>query len=182
LSGSFGAEVIALFFLGYVGLEIYVFLQAWDRFGFLNLMFAFALGAILGIGLVRNQGRYVLRKMQESLVRGQLPADEVLHGLLIFLGGLMLIAPGLISDAIGLLFIIPGPRHVIAFYLKPRLANKIKTGNFRVFSFGSMGGGGQRTGASPNGDGWARDVSPKVIDVKPISVESHEIADDGTKK
>jgi UPF0716 protein FxsA len=163
--------VIVFIFFSYIALEVYAVMQIWDHFGFLNMLFAFMLGAILGIGIVRNQGRYVLGKMQDSFVRGQLPTDQVLHSLLIFLGGLLLITPGFVNDVIGLLFVLPGSRHLLAAYLKPRLASKIKTGNFRTFTFGNMGHTGS---AQKNNDGWQRDVTPKVIDVKPISVESHE--------
>lgn len=169
-----------LIFVCYIVTEVYAFNWVWDHFGFVNTLFAMMFSAILGIGIVRNQGRYVLRKTQEAMARGQAPTDPVLHGLLVLLGGLLFIFPGFVSDVLGLLFVLPGTRHLIARFLKPRLARGMAGGNFRVFTFGAGPRAQPQREADPAPPGgWERDVSPKVIDVKPISVESRESSDGG---
>jgi UPF0716 protein FxsA len=173
---------IFLLFISYLILEAYVFVQVWDHFGLVNTLFVLFVSAIFGIGLIRNQGRYVLQKMQASLARGLTPEDQVLHSIFIFAAGVLFIVPGFISDVIGLLLLLPGSRHAFVAFFKRKLKQKMGSGgvgrqfggNFRVFTFGNVNNirpdepavfDANRT----TSDEWARDVSPKVIDVTPIA-------------
>ena len=165
-----------LLVLSYFLLEGYSLAQFWKHFGFVNLLFALLAGAVFGFGVLRSQGRYMLTKMQQNLVRGLTPPDEILHGILIFVAGVLFVIPGFASDLLALFLLVPGPRHLTVAVFKRRFANLAKTGGFRVFTYGGGFGSGPKgtsTGAT-NDDGWTRDVSPRVIDVKPIAVETHE--------
>ena len=161
-------------------LEIYAIFEIGARIGFINTFFAFLACFVLGLGFAKAQGRYVLGRMQEALSQQRMPNDDVLHGLVTFAGGILLAIPGFISDAIALLLILPGTRHLIVYFLKTRFAPKIKDGSFKVFSFGgmsgmgmgNMGGMGSRPTSGPTFEDeeprWEREVSPLVIDVTPI--------------
>jgi UPF0716 protein FxsA len=182
---------IFLLFLSYLVLETYVFVQVWDRFGFVNTLFVLFVSAIFGIGLIRNQGRYVLQKMQASMARGLTPENQVLHSIFIFAAGVLFIVPGFISDVVGLLLLLPGSRHAVVAIFKRKLKQKMSSGgagspfggNFRVFTFGNKNHARREEPGPfhPNPtvtDEWARDVSPKVIDVTPISRTSSKIGDE----
>jgi UPF0716 protein FxsA len=156
-------------------IEIYLFIKVVGQFGFINTLFALLAAGVLGAGIAKAQGRYMLMKMQGSLAQGQVPAKEVLHGLLIFVGGVLFLIPGFATDVAALVFVVPGLRHMLAAFLKRKLEKQIKSGQFR-FTYGQFGGfgGGFRTRPEPPGASgdWERDVSPKVIDVSPISSET----------
>ena len=164
----------------FIGLEIYVLSAVWNAYGFINTLFALFLSAIFGAGLAKNQGRYLISRLQEATSLGQMPPDEALHGMLVFIGGLLFIVPGFISDFAGLLMVLPGTRHVLVRYVKWRFANKLQQGSFRIFSFrsgmswGSTGNRHPTQHSSVESEDGFRDVSPRVIDVVPISSESHE--------
>jgi UPF0716 protein FxsA len=154
-----------------------------NRIGWINTLFALVAAGILGAGLARTQGRYILNRLQEQLARGQAPTHEVLHGLLVFVGGILFLIPGFISDIVALFLVLPGTRHLIAAYLRRRFARSAAGGNFRVFTSATGGFGGFRTGgfrATTHEQGPTeeiRDVTPKVIDVTPISSESQSKPD-----
>ena len=66
--------------------------------------------AALGIALVRAQGLAVMRRAQASVARGDTPVAEVIHGVFLAVAGLLLLVPGLMTDAIGGLLLIPPVR------------------------------------------------------------------------
>lgn len=178
--------IFPLFFL-YMIAEIYACNAFWNAYGFVNLFFVFLLSFFLGLGLVRSQGRALIMQFQGSLARSEMPSDQVLHRMLIFLGGLMLMVPGLVSDVLALILILPGTRHLLLSISRRRFKQKVASGGFQVFTFGSGGSGwaggfAGRSNSQPFGspraidpeDGWTRDVSPRVIDVTPTKPDGRE--------
>lgn len=169
-----------LLFIAYFLLEGYSLAYFWREFGFVNLLFALLIGAVLGIGILRTQGRYMLFKMQQSLARGEAPTDDIIQGILNFTAGILFLIPGFVSDLIALFLILPGFRRLAVRSVKRRLGRVVSGGTFRVFTYGMRGPGPGdfRTRSAeytePPPEGWMRDVSPRVIDVKPIVVESDE--------
>ena len=99
-------------------LEIYVLVSvgavigAWPTIGLVILT---ALG---GAWLARLQGLAVLLRIRESLAQGFMPAEELLDGLLIFLAGMALLAPGLLTDLAGLLILLPMTRTLFKIWLR----------------------------------------------------------------
>ncbi|MGX1544327.1 FxsA family membrane protein [Streptomyces adustus] len=78
---------------------------------FLLLLAGFVLGAVV----VKRAGRRAFRNLNEALQGGGSPSKGSGNGLLM-LGGLLLMIPGLISDALGLLLLIPPVQKVLARY------------------------------------------------------------------
>ncbi len=83
---------------------------------------------IAGAYLAKGQGINVLRRIQLEMHGGRLPGNHIIDGLCILIGGIMLLAPGLITDTIGFLLVIPGTRFLIREWLKTRLLNMINKG------------------------------------------------------
>jgi UPF0716 protein FxsA len=69
--------------------------------------------AVLGSMLARSQGRAAWRRFNLALQSGRAPARETLDGALILFGGALLLAPGFITDAFGILLLLPPTRAVI---------------------------------------------------------------------
>lgn len=189
----------------YLALEIYVLIQVWGAYGFVHVFFALLLGFVVGSGVVRTQSR-ALAKLQTSMQSGNLSTQANLHpdkvmgvvlgGVLKVLAGVLFIVPGFVSDILGMLFLLPGSRHLIVVMAKHLFRNKMtkfasgfsqgfdsgpfKNSRFQVFTFGNMGRGmggpsaefrsGSKFGAEfESGFDRSRDVTPKIIDVTPIS-------------
>ena len=85
---------------------------------------------ILGAILARNQGLAIISRIRSSLERGVLPSNELLHGALILTGGLLLLTPGVITDIIGFVLLIPQTRFFIVIWLRGIIRRRIQRGEF----------------------------------------------------
>lgn len=128
--------LLILLFTLIPALEIYLLIQVGGVIGGLNTILIVVVTGIVGATLAKAQGLAVLYKIQNDLSQGQIPTDQILHGLLVFGGGLLLLTPGFITDILGFSMVIPGTRHLIATALKQYFQNGIKNGNIRFTNFG----------------------------------------------
>ncbi|WP_336362092.1 FxsA family protein [Halalkalicoccus salilacus] len=76
------------------------------------------LTALLGTLFVQAEGRHTIRRFQGAIGEGRLPADELLDGGFLIAAGALLLTPGLLTDAIGFLFVLPPSRYVFRGVLK----------------------------------------------------------------
>ena len=102
--------IIFLLILAFPAAEIYVLIKVGEAIGFWDTLLLLIFSAMFGVYLAKHQGMSVLTKIQQCLAQGQVPAREMLDGILIFAGGVLFIIPGFISDGLGLLFIFPPTR------------------------------------------------------------------------
>jgi UPF0716 protein FxsA len=89
--------------------------------------------AVVGGVLAIQQGRATLRHMMDNLARGILPSSELLDGVLIMAGGFLLIMPGLIADAAGLLMLLPQTRIFAGRVILKLINRKTRQGNMQYW-------------------------------------------------
>jgi UPF0716 protein FxsA len=104
--------VILLFIVAPI-IELYVFVQAANAFGFGQALGAMILITLVGVWIVKREGLRVWRRFTEQANAGKPVSKEVADGTLILLAGLLLVAPGFISDIIGALLLLPPVRAVV---------------------------------------------------------------------
>lgn len=107
-------RIFFLMFLLVPLIELYVLIQVGSVIGALPTILLTVVTAIVGASLMKNQGISTMQRAQQSLSQGVVPETEMMEGLFIFLGGLFLLIPGFITDTLGLLFLIPPFRHLLA--------------------------------------------------------------------
>ncbi|MCD5401944.1 FxsA family protein [candidate division NPL-UPA2 bacterium] len=95
------------------------------------------LTGVAGGYLARSQGLATLRRIQDDINKGVMPADKIFDGVLIFCGGILLLTPGLITDLIGFMALVPFTRRLIKLWLKRKAENMIAQG--RVITITSSG-------------------------------------------
>ncbi|GAA0670462.1 FxsA family protein [Natronoarchaeum mannanilyticum] len=140
------------------------------------------LTALIGMLFVRAEGRRTMRKIQRALGEGRPPTDELLDGGLLIAAGAFLLTPGLVTDAVGFLLVLPPSRIVVRklakkFVVTPYLDKK--TGGFasgKVYTFGFPGddgagqsgsqAGGQQGGQATDGAGDVYDLGSDAYDVE----------------
>lgn len=88
---------------------------------------------ILGAYLAKYEGFRIIFRIRRELSAGRLPTEELLDGVIILSGGLLLLTPGLITDAIGFLALIPLTRSHIKRYLKRKFKQKIDSKQIHTF-------------------------------------------------
>jgi len=111
----------------------------------------------LGAWFARLEGTRVIHRWQEAIAQQQLPKDGVVDGLLIFIGGLLLITPGILTDIAGLAMVVPPTRRVIASQVRAWFERQIATGRVQVYAPGY--------GGAPGGPPDVIEVEGEVVDV-----------------
>ncbi len=98
-----------------------------------------------------------MRSWRESMARGQVPEDGIVSGALVLVGGALLVAPGVFTDVVGLLLLIPFTRRFVAARLRRSLERKVRDGSVRVtgVGFGGFGGFQGTRGEGPFGGPFA---------------------------
>lgn len=108
--------------------ELYLLIRLGQYIGAGYTILIVLITGIAGAYLAKSQGMSVLRRIQSEMHEGKLPGNHIIDGLCILIGGVMLLAPGLITDTIGFLLVVPGTRFLIREWLKNRLIGMIKKG------------------------------------------------------
>jgi UPF0716 protein FxsA len=85
---------------------------------------------VVGAWLAKREGLRTWKLATIQLQNGEIPADTLLDGILILIGGVFLITPGFLTDVMGFLLVFPYTRSIIRFLLKSWLAKKLASGEF----------------------------------------------------
>ncbi|MFI3246399.1 MAG: FxsA family protein [Ferrimonas sp.] len=129
-------------------LEIYVLMKIGSAIGAGVTIAIVLLTAAIGASLVRSQGLSTLLSAQQKLNQGELPAQQMLEGLLLAVAGVLLVTPGFVTDAVGLLILLPWTRRPIAQALLQRVQVRGAGAGFSAH-FGSQFGQGSFTERDP---------------------------------
>lgn len=115
--------------------EIYLLIKVGAVAGAFNTVLLVVLTGFSGAYLARLQGMQTLLRVRASLQQGLMPADDLMDALLIFIAGIVLLTPGFITDAAGLLILFPQTRRIFKQFAKLRLERWIKTQNMNITFF-----------------------------------------------
>jgi UPF0716 protein FxsA len=101
--------------------ELYLLIEVGGRIGAAKTILLVIATGLAGAWLARVQGLQTMYRVKAALRQGRRPTDELLDALLIFAAGVVLLAPGFITDAAGLLLLIPETRRLFKGWLQKRL-------------------------------------------------------------
>lgn len=136
--------VLVFLFTLIPAVEIFLLFQVGSQIGGLNTFFVVLATGILGATLARSQGLSILKRMQKDMGSGSLPGDQIIQGLMVFAGGLLLLTPGFMTDIFGFLLVLPGSRHFLMIVVKHFMENSIKNSmnnsKINIKTFSSAGG------------------------------------------
>ena len=106
--------------------EIYLLIKVGNHMGALNTVALVIATGIAGAYLARLQGMQTMFRVRANLEQGVMPAEAMLDALLIFVAGVVLLTPGFITDALGLLLLIPETRFQFKRYLRKKFDHWIQ--------------------------------------------------------
>ncbi|RXV59234.1 FxsA family protein [Fusibacter sp. A1] len=92
------------------------------------------LTGLLGAFFARQQGKKVIDSLQKEMNLGRLPGDNLIHGLCVLIGGVLLLTPGLLTDFSGFMLLIPGTRHMIVKVLKQQFSGIVQKQAVHIYS------------------------------------------------
>ncbi|NIA71717.1 FxsA family protein [Pelagibius litoralis] len=127
------ALILLAVFIGLPLLEIAVFIQVGGALGIWPTIAATVATALAGSLLLRAQGLATLGRARAQMDRGQLPAHEMFEGICLVFAGALLLVPGFVTDAMGLLLFLPPFRAFLRRAVGRRLAQRAARGQARVF-------------------------------------------------
>src|SRR5476649_730443 len=100
-------RVFLLLFLLFPVLELFVLVRVAMSIGFLPTFLLVVASSMLGLFIIRTAGFATALTARASLARGELPAQQMLQGLMVAVGGGLLLLPGFISDVLGIICLLP---------------------------------------------------------------------------
>ncbi|MFW5976345.1 MAG: FxsA family protein [Bacillota bacterium] len=113
-------------------IELALLIQIGGYIGVIYTVILVGITGIIGVSLARQQGFQVITRIKKALRKGEVPTDDLIGGLLILSGGIMLLTPGLITDITGFSLIIPGSRKIFIKLLKNRFKDYVKKNLFLI--------------------------------------------------
>ncbi len=100
-------------------IEIYLLIKVGAVIGALPTVFLVVFTAVLGAYLLRVQGFSTLRRGQAALAHGEIPAIELMEGMVLLVAGALLLTPGFFTDTLGFLALVPPIRRAaILWFLR----------------------------------------------------------------
>jgi UPF0716 protein FxsA len=101
-------------------IEIYLLIQVGGYIGVLPTIALVVLTAVIGASLLRSQGMQTYLRFNQSLSEGRVPANEVLEGVALLIGGALLLTPGFFTDLIGFFCLLPITRQPVVTFIVNR--------------------------------------------------------------
>jgi UPF0716 protein FxsA len=105
--------------------EIYVAVQVGHAIGALNTVGLLLILSLAGMWLTKREGLSVIARIRRQLEANRMPTNELIDGGLVLAGGVLLIAPGFVTDAFGLLLLFPPTRALARAILKRRFQGRV---------------------------------------------------------
>ncbi|MCL1630611.1 FxsA family protein [Sporolactobacillus sp. CPB3-1] len=126
---------VLLLLLLYVFAETGVLIYVGGRIGALQLFLIVFLSMVIGIWMVLRQGLALLNRIRDELRMKRIPGEQLLDGACLLLGGLLLCSPGLISDLLGVLLLVPSVRVKMVVFIKKWIRRRLSDGSLSLFLF-----------------------------------------------
>jgi UPF0716 protein FxsA len=102
--------LVILLFVGVPIVELYFLIKVGAQIGVFETLFLTLFTAALGGWMVRVQGFSTFARVRESMERGEVPAIDMMEGVVLLACGFLLLLPGFITDIVGFIFLIPWVR------------------------------------------------------------------------
>ena len=122
-------------------LELYVIIRVAGGVGTGQTILLLIAVSVVGAWMVRRSGLGVLNQIRARLQRGELPAAELVDGVLILFAGALMLTPGFLTDGVGLLLLFPPTRLLVRSVLVRHFAKKVQVGGWSAGPGGSRGFG-----------------------------------------
>lgn len=113
-------------------MELYILIETGRMIGVGATIGLIIMTGVAGAWLARSQGLEILYRIQQDTANGQMPAQTLIDGALILVGGLLLLTPGFFTDALGFSFLIPASRKLWRKALRAWLEKQVRQGSVTI--------------------------------------------------
>lgn len=112
--------------------ELLLLIEIGKAIGTLEVILLTIVTGVAGAALAKSQGLSVLRKTQQEMAEGRMPASNLIDGVMILIGGILLLTPGVLTDLLGLFLLIPWTRILMKKLLMKWMTHKIRKGQIHI--------------------------------------------------
>jgi len=113
-------------------IELYFLIKIGGAIGALNTIVLILATAFFGSILVRWQGLKTMQQIMSQISQNIVPAEEMVDAVLIFVGGVMLITPGVLTDFLALFLVFPYTRTIFKRWLRRKFDRMVASENIRL--------------------------------------------------
>ena len=166
--------IFTVLFLVLPIIEIFVLIKVGsdELLGPMWTIFLVVLTAVIGAFLLRKQGLSVLARLKSNMSQGKIPAQEIIEGMLLAVGGALLMTPGFVTDAMGFLCLLPFSRQFIAKNIIKRSAHKMQEGmSAQMGGFSYSAQSRSSPGSQPNSQRHSENQDPNIVEGEFTEIE-----------
>lgn len=106
-------------------IELIILVKVGSYIGLWPTILIVVLTGIVGASLARYQGFIIINKIRSDVSSGRVPARELIDGLLVLIGGIVLLTPGFITDLCGFFLLIPFTRNLIKGFVRSQFERMV---------------------------------------------------------
>ncbi|NMO95493.1 FxsA family protein [Paenibacillus lemnae] len=114
-------------------IEIFGFSYVAEQVGGMNTLLLTLLTSAIGVAMMRFEGRKAMEDAKLKADSGMMPGESMAVGLCIFIGGILLIIPGFVTDIVGFTMLFPITRPIYRILLLKWMKKNIKNGKITIF-------------------------------------------------
>ena len=151
--------------------ELFILIQIGNEIGVLNTVLIVFITGVVGAVLAKSEGRQIIGNIKKDMAMGKMPADELINGFCVLIGGAMLLTPGIITDVFGFSLVIPFTRIFLIKSIKLKIKTMISEGTVNVYYKGQKGFG-KKNGKTGDKETFHREQG--FDDVKDVDYEEIE--------
>jgi UPF0716 protein FxsA len=129
--------------IGWLVVEVFVFIEVGLAIGWLLAVVLLVGTSVLGARLLRVQGRSAIERVSLAVSERRAPAGAAIEGALGALGCVLLAIPGFVSDALGVLLLLPPTRRLARRWLSLHYAGRTMSFVASAGRFAPGGRGGR---------------------------------------
>ncbi|MDY6770489.1 MAG: FxsA family protein [Candidatus Nanohaloarchaea archaeon] len=128
---------LLLLFIVLPATDLFLLMKLAQWLGLYQTLIIIVTTGFAGAILYRTQSWLNMRKMQETMARGQMPDKELIDSILIIAGAILLVTPGVITDGLGFLVLLPITRPLVRKLVVAWFRRKVNSGDIQVQIGGS---------------------------------------------
>jgi len=122
-----------LILIGVPVVEVLAFIEVGHAIGWLAAIVLLLATSVLGVRLVRVEGRLAIERVSLAVTERRAPGAAAIEGALGFLGAALLVVPGFVTDALGVLLLLAPTRRLARRWISSHYA-------VRLMSFAATAG------------------------------------------
>ena len=123
---------LVILFLVTPAVELALLLKVGQLIGHWETVGIIVLTGLAGSYLAKREGLSAWQRLNQSLSKGGLPGKELVDGVIILVAGALLITPGVLTDVVGFMGLIPPTRALIRKLIMSRVKKKMEDGSLNI--------------------------------------------------